>query len=398
MKIAYVTAETPYGRRETFILDEMTYLKECADIFIVPRKPPKDIYNKSGEDLKKYTLWLPLVNAKMIINFLSKVFSKKFWSILIMLVKGTGNVKNTLKNFIILPKCFYTAKNLKDQNVTHIHAHWGTTTSTMAFILSKLTDIPWSFTVHRSDIPTNNMLKEKVKDATFCRTINREGRDEVIQIVGRELEDKVKVIHMGVKVEGAPDLKQSERKEIYKCCCPGRLTYKKGHKYLVEAAKILSDRGVKNFKILIIGDGPLESGIQELVDTLRVNDFIEMTGRKSHEELIDLYKNNLIDMVVLPSIIADDGDKEGIPVALMEPMSYGIPTVATKTGGIPELLEDGAGALIEQKDSKAIADALELMFKDSDYRQTCALTGYKKVNTDFNIDIIIKTLLDEMKN
>ncbi len=82
---------------------------------------------------------------------------------------------------------------------------------------------------------------------------------------------------------------------------------------------------------------------------MNLGDIIIFYGAKPHERLLELYRNREIDCVVLPSIVTEKGEYEGIPVSLIEAMSYKIPVVSTNTGGIPELLEGGAGIIVEQK-------------------------------------------------
>jgi len=162
---------------------------------------------------------------------------------------------------------------------------------------------------------------------------------------------KLLVIHMGVVI---PERNNTALKkaEVFKFVCPADFVLKKGHKYLFEACRILSDRGVK-YKCLIAGDGPLEDELREMVKKLKLNDSIEFLGRLPHEKLFDLYGRGEIQVVVLPSIITEDAEKEGIPVALMEAMSYGIPVISTKTGGIPELIGDGSGIMIDEKKTRS---------------------------------------------
>ena len=102
-------------------------------------------------------------------------------------------------------------------------------------------------------------------------------------------------------------------------------------------------------------------------------------------------------MVILPSITTDKGEHEGIPVTLMEAMAYGIPVISTKTGGIPELIGDGSGIMVEEKNAKAIADAIERLMLDRNFYHILSLKGREKILKEFSIKENAKNLLSLFK-
>lgn len=394
-KIAYITAKIPYGTQETFVLTEILALKQSGtDVLIIPRDKGKNIFHKEAMSLIEDTLNIPWFNIKIFLTLLKFIFTrpKDLFNIFYIAILKTKNLKISLKNLIILPKSLYLSNALKGK-VSHIHAHWASTTATVAYIVSRVTGIPWSFTAHRWDISENNLLKEKCKSASFVRAICNEGRDEILDIIrDNSFNHKILVIHMGVKM---PINKNSENPSPLKpftILCPANLVVKKGHKYLFEACKILSEKNIK-FKCLIAGDGPLENELRDLVTNLTIKKYIEFLGRLSHDELLDLYRTGKIDTVVLPSIITTDGEKEGIPVALMEAMSYGIPVISTNTGGITELIENSCGIIVEEKNPIAIAIALETLINNTNYGGYLRRKGIEKVQKDFNVSEISQKLI-----
>ena len=92
---------------------------------------------------------------------------------------------------------------------------------------------------------------------------------------------------------------------------------------------------------------------------LGLQGFVELRAAIPNDELLGLYRDNRVDLLVLPSITTPEGEHEGLPTVLVEAMSFGIPVISTNTGGIPELLSDGAGLLVREKSSVALADAIE---------------------------------------
>ena len=394
MKIAYVTAQTPFGPGEAFILEEMLAVTELGvNLLIIPRNPSKEVFHKEGERLLGNTVWLPLLDKRIFFNFLKALLSRPHvWSIIGTIFHRSRTWKIAVKNLAILPKAVFVADSLRNEGVEHIHAHWGSTTATMAWIISELTGIPWSITLHRWDIKENNMLEEKIRSAKFVRCISENGRDELLNTIGRKYENRVKVIHMGVRI---PDnrLEPKTHRDVLRIVTPANLLEVKGHKFLVEACSILIERGVDGFQCVFYGEGPLKGILADIVRDGNLAEHIKLPGVIPHNELIEMYENHEIDIVVLPSITTVNGEHEGIPVALMEAMAAGVPVISTTTGGIPELLDSGAGILVPPEDSEALADAIQLLMEDSEMRSKVGAKGREKVEREFAISCVAKKLV-----
>jgi len=399
MKIAYITAHTPYGTGETFILEELnTILQLDVDVIIIPRNPPKKVFHSIARNLLEKTIWLPLINTAITMFFLKACFRQMVvFRIVKNIFKHSRSIQMIIKNLAVLPKAVYISQRLMKENIQHIHVHWGSTTATMAWIISELTGIPWSMTLHRWDIMENNMLKLKVEKAAFTRCISQKGREEVLEITAGEYEERVKVLHMGVKLPYSIASEVYPSNQVFTIACPANLLPVKGHRYLINALKLLKDKGVEDFRCLVIGDGPLEEKIKQDITRYHLQDKIVMRGRIPHDELLGMYEKGDVHAVVLPSIVDESGEKEGIPVALMEAMAYGIPVVSTKTGGIPELLLDGAGLLVNEKDSEELANALYKLKSDICLYQSLQKKGYERISGSFNSEIIAKKLVELMR-
>lgn len=117
-----------------------------------------------------------------------------------------------------------------------------------------------------------------------------------------------------------------------------------------------------------------------------------MLGQVSHKSLLAMYAERKIDVVVLPSVDLGNGLHEGIPVALIEAMGYRIATVSTLTGGIPELLDKGAGMLVPARDCEALADALECLLLHPVRRAQVGLAGRNRVEQQFCIEAVVTEL------
>ena len=395
MKVAYFTAQAPYGRGETFIVDEMLAIKEAGiDLLIIPRNPIKKVFHQEAQSLLSDTIWLSLLSFKIIYIFLISLIIKPYLlNILISVIRASRNFKILFKNLAVMPKSVFIANFLQAKGITHIHAHWGSTTATMAYIVSRLSGIPWSVTLHRWDIKENNMLKEKIKLVKFVRCISEDGKTELSKIIGTGFEDKIKVIHMGVKIPSNVG-EIYESKKYFKIITPANLLPVKGHKYLIEACSILIKKNIKNFKCFFYGEGLGRKELEDLINRKSLKNYIEMPGLIPHEKLIHIYKNNKVAIVVLPSITTEEGAHEGIPVALMEAMAYSIPVISTNTGGIPELLSKDAGIIIEEKKSEKLAMVIIKLIEDKSLREKIGRQGYNRVCEEFNIQKNTRKLLE----
>ena len=399
MKILYITAQTPWGKGETFILEEMLGINyQGADLLVIPRNPSKEIFHDQAKELLDNAIWFPLITPKMVIVSLKSLLIKStIWKILRSIIIYSRSFRIFIKNLIVFPKAVFIIKLIRKKNVNHIHAHWGSTTSTMAYIISKICGISWSFTLHRWDIKENNMLKEKIKSSKFVRCISENGKNELLEIIGTDLKNKIKVIHMGVKIPINVDKVNNDEKKYFKIITPANLLAVKGHKYLIEACLILVEEGIKNFECIFYGKGLMKNELKGLIKKKLLNNYIKMPGMIPHEKLIEIYKNKKVNIVILPSINTKNGEHEGIPVALMEAMAYSIPVISTNTGGIPELLSDKAGVIVEEKKSQQLAIAIKKLIKNRNIRENIGRQGNERVCKEFNIEKNTEKLLELFK-
>jgi len=135
-----------------------------------------------------------------------------------------------------------------------------------------------------------------------------------------------------------------------------RLVEKKGIEYAIHAVAELVATG-RRILYTIVGTGPLAQDLSDLVTTLRLDDVVYLSGSKPQPEVARLLDD--AHLLVVPSVVAHDGVEEGIPVVLMEAMAMGLPVVATRHSGIPELVESGvSGLLVPERDGPALGRAI----------------------------------------
>jgi glycosyltransferase involved in cell wall biosynthesis len=148
----------------------------------------------------------------------------------------------------------------------------------------------------------------------------------------------------------------------------------------------------------VAGEGHLESRLKGLARGLAIDDRVRFLGQVPHERLLAMLQERRVTLVVLPSVDLGDGLHEGIPVALIEAMSQGIPVISTPTGGIPELLRDGAGIMVPAKDPLALADAIERVINDAELQKRLSLAGRKRVEEEFSVEAVIDKFIEYIGN
>jgi colanic acid/amylovoran biosynthesis glycosyltransferase len=362
-RIVYVTARLPYGDGEPFVATEVQAIERAGwDVTVVPVRAGGEIVHRNAASLE--TEAAPLISASIAGRAVSEAARKPrataAW--LAGLVERTGAV--------------------------HIHAHWAGTTATMAMAASRLTRVPWSLTAHRWDIAENNLLRLKAREASFFRVISEHGARELEEVVGVQGWSPW-VLHMGVELP--PTSVPAVRRTPLRVLVAARLVEKKGHTHLIEAASILRSRG-SAIHVDLAGGGPLEADLRRQVSDSGLAGDVEFLGTVSHDGLLARVAAGDWDVAALPSVVTASGELEGIPVSLVEAMAHGLPALATATGGIPELLDEGAGLLVPPADPRALADALEQLARDPDLRARLGAAGRLRIEEQYDVDRVAEQL------
>ena len=265
-----------------------------------------------------------------------------------------------------------------------IHAHFATHPADWALRLSEMFSIPFVITAHAYDIfinPDVEKLREKFSRAAKVITVSDYNRDYLINLLGRDLQEKIEVVRCGIDLERFIYSERGARDSV-KILFVGRFVEKKGARYAVEAfTEVVKE--CPNTEIRMIGDGPLKDDIATLVERLGIKDKVSLLGPLSANDVLKEMKD--ADIFFLPSVTADNGDKEGIPVSIMEAMATGLPVVSTLHTGIPELVAHGkTGFLVPEKDTLAMAGRLNELIRDPDLRVLMGREGRAVVEASYN--------------
>lgn len=214
-------------------------------------------------------------------------------------------------------------------------------------------------------------------------------RKKVLKITS---DKPVYIVPFGAAVEPKEVRNEIGReKEEKRILFVGRLVERKGVKYLIEAIKLLAEK-YKNLKLIIVGIGPDFEYLKHYVKSSDMEKVVVFKGRISSEELMEEYRNS--DVFVLPAIIDSKGDTEGLGVVLIEAMSFGVPVVASRVGGIVDVvLHEETGLLVEEKNVEELRDSIERLLVDKELKMKLIRNAYQHINKNFNWDSILDKLV-----
>lgn len=285
---------------------------------------------------------------------------------------------------------FRLARRFEEEGIRHIHASWGGGPATAAWVASRLTGIPFSFSVHATDIyPPDGALGEKVRDAAFVRTANRVNVEHVLRFAPGH-EAKIHVVHMGFGLEPGDRVPRGSGRP-FRILGLGRFVPKKGFDILIRSCKLLEESGV-DFELVLGGSGACRPKLERLVRELKLEARVRFPGFLTHDGVSGFLSSG--DVFVMPSVIDASGDRDGLPTVIMEALLHELPVVATDVCGIGEVIRDGeTGFLVPQKDPVALARAVARVISDPEGGLRMARKGRLLVREEFDPERSSRALL-----
>lgn len=273
-------------------------------------------------------------------------------------------ISNSLINFII-------ATELKDKISSHdrIHCHFGDDKLFIGYYCKKWLNIPLSVTIHAHELYRNNwkMFKKSLELCDKIVTISEYNKKILLNKFNVPTK-KIVVNRMFV------DTKEFKQENKIKILIVAFFHQKKGHEYLLKAIKSAK---TKNLQVWVAGgfvEGYAGVDVPKLADEIGVSDRVCFFGIQSDNSIKALY--NECDIFCLPSVTVKDQESEGIPVSLMEAMSYGKPVISTRHAGIPELVTQ---EIVEEKNVKQLAKAIDKLALDINERKNQGFSNRKKI-------------------
>ena len=266
-------------------------------------------------------------------------------------------------------------------DVQVLYAHFLHTPCSVTRYAALIRGIRFGFSAHAKDIWTipEWEKREKIADANFGVTCTASGAEHLASLDPSG--DTIDLVYHGLDLSRFPEPPDARPdSDTLTLLSVGRLVAKKGYDDLLDALAQLTC----NWKLVHIGGGELSGTLSAKASALGLSDWIDWRGKQDQTAVIEAMRT--ADLFVLPSKIADDGDRDGLPNVLMEAASQKLPILSTQVSAIPEFITDGThGRLVPPGDADALARALEALGNAPQERNALADAAYERLVSDFGI-------------
>lgn len=373
--IAYVLKRFPRFS-ETFILNELLEHEAAgAEVHVYSLlNPPKEPRHAQLSELKAKVMFL-----KSVATSSSNQPAKKDEALF------SGKTPQEIS--ALIAKADAVATDATRHGIKHFHAHFGSDATTVACLAARAVGGTYSFTAHARDIyhtyvspqADTRMRRIKLRNAAFVVTVSDYNARHLSALCP---EARIVRLYNGINLtDFAPvDPATAQPGHLF---AVGRLVEKKGFDVLLKACALLKKRGW-SFSLSLVGSGPLEAHLLGQRAALGLEDHVTLHGPLPQEVLIE--KMATAQAAVLPCVIAQSGDRDGLPTVLLEAMARGLPVVTTTVSGGPEIVENGVtGLLCAPGDATSLAAALEDILANPDRAQLMGCAGRQRAERLFDL-------------
>ena len=388
---------------ETFILRELVALERRGvrfDIYSLqyPRDPITldDAIRLSTERTHYSGLLTPTTLFALAAAFMKKPV-RVISTIAELVWNGRDRPVDVLKNLAILPITLHIERRGRELGITHWHGHWANVPTTACWYLGQIFGYSWSAAIHGEDIfSANRFLPHKLNDATFSVVCSDYFCKHLQQQLNLDSPEHVHLNYHGLDPRVMQRVKhQAQGKSVAEdklsIVSIGRLVPTKGHDVLIKACSELVGNNVP-VHLKIIGSGPLDNELKELVASLQLDQHVEFCGAMAFEDVLQTLEQANV-FALAPRMIPGQ-PPDGIPNVIAEAMALGVPVVTTRVSAIPELVSDQeTGFLVEVDDVQAMAEAMQQLYSKPQIAQKFSESARKRVARLFNQDANIDDLL-----
>jgi len=314
------------------------------------------------------------------------------------------DVRLKLWAYLQSPLYFFFAERaltrlVRREGIEMIHAHWILPNGFVAGRVSASTGVPYAATLHGSDVfmaernPLfGRMARYALAGAAHVTSCSGELRDRLLALGGAEHADKVLLVPNGTDLvvdpagPGAGGAGGGTVPGPRRVVAVGRMVYKKGFEYLIDAAPQILER-FPDVEIVIGGGGEVLPELERRAERLGVSERVRFPGPLSHGQVLDLISSG--ELFVMPSVRDPAGNVDGLPIVVLEAMAAGKPVVATDVSGMPLAVTDGeSGCLVPERDARALADAVTELLAEPDRARRLGEAGRRRVEDDLNWDSV----------
>lgn len=398
MRLGIIVTEFPKVT-ETFILRDLVEFHRRGHevrIYHLTGFRRNEIVHEFARQTLSWTRPQPyLLGRAVIVALLRAVFNHpgKLGRIIARLLWGYREHPILLsKSFFMLPKCLCFAEDLRAWNADHVHAEFAGHPATCAWIVERMTGLPYSVSCHAHDIfITQAMLDVKLTRAAFVRPISEFNRQFLLDRVPGLKDRPLVVIHCSADTKRIPALGPPQS-GTFRILYVGSLQIRKGVDVLLRA--LASAKTLGDWRCDVIGDGPQRRKLERLAADLGLLGRVEFQGPCPFEAVSRAI--TAAHVTVVPSIVLPNGRTEGIPTVIIEALAHQRPVIASQVSGVPELVRDGeTGFLVPPADHEALARALARVRKDPEAAYRTARSGRQRVMAEFDLAANVEAQLSQ---
>ncbi len=280
---------------------------------------------------------------------------------------------------IRLQQAVLLAGEMERDQCPALYVHFAHRAGTIGRFAALMLDIPYAISAHAVDVwtPPANELRAKVRDAETVLCCSEEARQHLRRLAGDRT--PLALVRHGAEL---PPLRDRTEQSPPVVLSVGRLVPKKGYGTLLAAIGVLRDRGVP-LQLRIVGEGPEWAALQRRVNNLELGSMVRFLGPLNDVELDRAYLSASV--FVLACERMPDGNRDGIPNTVLEAMARALPVISTRLPSVAEAVLDGeTGLLVAERDSVALADALERLLGDQSLRLQLGAAGRGRVAAGFD--------------
>ena len=279
--------------------------------------------------------------------------------------------------------------------VTHLHANFGSSPATVAWLGKRILRMRMSVTFHAFDIYVDSgsshdpLRTFKLRAADLVIAAHEDGRRVLMAMVPGEPEAKFKTVYISVSYAPLPRARPLPAPPLL--VAAGNLVGQKGFDVLVRAVAELTRRGVA-VRCRILGEGEDRALLEEQVLSAGVADRVDMPGYYQHRQLATHLAEALA--FVMPSKVVARGFRDGIPTVMVEAWLARTPVIASPVAGMAEVLKNDDNALVfSPGDHTALADAVVRLVESPDLGDRLAARGHETASQYFSPEANVRGLI-----
>ena len=368
MNLAYVTDRFPGPHGERFLEGEVRALSAYCDVTVLPSRPEGKASPGGGGAAAREFLLRPFTALR---SYFEVAFAR-----------GTFGARG--RNLRAVTRALGLARHVRESGVEHLHAVGAGVPGTVAYMLSRMTGVPYSLSVHQRTFDTDGLTVRKFRAATFARTISQQTCLDVQTLVPLAA-PQCHVIRSGVVVpECAPE---PALRRVPRILVAGGNPVN-----VLRSLETLRERGLP-FACDIVQEDGSGTRIVRLIEAHRLRGFVRLLGAVSFEDVRVALAGSEYDLFVL-SNDKSDAELEDIPLLALQAMASAVAVVATEGARLDEVIDAGSGFLVAHDDQDALTGVLERLVADSGLRNRTGARGRERVFNAFEIDRTTRQLAE----